>query len=46
MRNQVIKELKEAERDLEKVEAVLSDFDQETVRIIRANAGLDVAVPE
>jgi ribose 5-phosphate isomerase len=46
MRNQVIKELKEAELDLERVEAVLGDFDQETVRIIRANAGLDAAVPE
>ena len=45
MRNQVIKELKEAELDLERVEAVLSDFDQETIRIIRANAGLDIAAP-
>jgi hypothetical protein len=43
MRNQVIQELKEAELDLEKVEAVLSDFDDETVRIIRSNAGLDSA---
>ena len=43
MRNQVIEELKEAELDLERVEAVLGDFDDETVRIIRSNAGLDNA---
>ena len=43
MRNQVIKELEEAELDLQKVEAVLRDFDDETVRIIRSNAGLDAA---
>jgi hypothetical protein len=41
MRNQVLKEIKEAERDLQKVHRVLGDFDEETVRIIRANAGLD-----
>lgn len=41
MRNQVIKEIEEAERDLQRVQAVLADFDEETVRIIRANAGLD-----
>jgi hypothetical protein len=41
MRNQVIKEINEAERDLRKVQAVLADFDEETIRIIRANAGLD-----
>lgn len=41
MRNQVIKKIEEAERDLRKVQAVLVDFDEETVRIIRANAGLD-----
>lgn len=41
MRNQVIKKIEEAERDLRKVQAVLADFDEETVRIIRANAGLD-----
>jgi hypothetical protein len=41
MRNQVIKEIDEAERDLRKVQAVLGDFDEETIRIIRANAGLD-----
>jgi hypothetical protein len=46
MRNQVIQELKEAELDLQKVEAVLSDFDEETVRIIRSNAGLDVSAAE
>jgi hypothetical protein len=46
MRNQVIQELKEAELDLQKVEAVLSDFDEETVRIIRSNAGLGVAAAE
>ena len=46
MRNQVIQELKQAEVDLERVEAVLSDFDEETVRIIRSNAGLDVAAAE
>lgn len=43
MRNQVIKELEEARRDLKKVEAVLKDFDEDTVRIIRSNAGLDIA---
>ena len=43
MRNQVIEELKEAELDLERVEAVLGDFDDETVRIIRSNVGLDNA---
>jgi hypothetical protein len=43
MRNQVIQELKEAQLDLEKVEAVLSDFAEETVRIIRSNAGLAAA---
>lgn len=46
MRNQVIQELQQAELDLQQVEAVLSDFDEETVRIIRANAGLDAAAAE
>lgn len=46
MRNQVIKELREAELDFQRVEAVLNDFDEETVRIIRSNAGLDVAAAE
>lgn len=46
MRNQVIKELQEAELDLQRVAAVLGDFDEETVRIIRANAGLDDAAAE
>ena len=41
MRSQVIKEIDEAERDFQKVQAVLADFDEETVRIIRVNAGLD-----
>jgi hypothetical protein len=41
MRNQVLKEIEEAERDLRKVEAALADFDDATVKIIRANAGLD-----
>jgi hypothetical protein len=28
---------------LQKVDAVLGDFDEETVKVIRANAGLDDA---
>ncbi len=41
MRNQVLKELDEARLDLARVEDAVNQFDQETVRIIRANAGLD-----
>lgn len=41
MRKQVLKEIEEAERDLQKVQHVLGDFDEATVKIIRANAGFD-----
>ena len=41
MRNEVLKELDEARLDLARVEDAIGAFDDETVRIIRANAGLE-----
>lgn len=40
MRRQVLDETQQAEQDLQEVEQALAAFDQETVKIIRANAGL------
>ncbi len=40
MRNEVLKELDEARLDLARVEDAVNGFDDETVKIIRTNAGL------
>lgn len=41
MRRQVLDETEQAQRDLEGVEQALAELDQETVKVIRANSGLE-----